>query len=85
MRKTYSHMAVAQANLLTDHHYDSEAEQTYRLAMEMSPSNQEAVYGLANLLNKSGRFDEARQLVTDFTQSYPGQKPPPQSTFTITR
>jgi tetratricopeptide (TPR) repeat protein len=85
VRKTYSHMAVAQANLMTDHHYDSEAEQTYRLAMEMEPSNPEAVYGLANLLNKSGRLDEARQLVDDFSQSHPDQKPPPQSAFIISR
>jgi tetratricopeptide repeat protein len=85
VRKTYSHMAAAQANLLADHHYDSEAEQTYRLAMEMEPSSQAAAYGLANLLNKAGRLDEARQLIHDFTQSHPDQKPPPESTFIITR
>jgi len=73
VRKTYSHMASAQANLLANHNYTAEAEQTYRLAMEMEPSNQEAVYSLAGLLNKTGRSDEARQLVDSFAREHPSQ------------
>jgi hypothetical protein len=77
VRKTYSHMASAQANLLANHNYTAEAEQTYRLAMEIEPSNQEAVYSLAGLLNTTGRSDEAHQLVDSFAREHPSQPGPP--------
>ncbi len=48
--KTYSHMVAAQANLLADHNYNGEAEQAYRLASQLSPSNPEAASGLAEIL-----------------------------------
>src|SRR5260370_26178555 len=41
-RKTYSHMADAQANLLAAHNYNSEAEQEYRLPMRPYPRNAES-------------------------------------------
>jgi tetratricopeptide (TPR) repeat protein len=77
VRKTYSHMASSQANLLAAHNYYEEAEQTYRLAMEMEPSNPEAAYSLAGLLAKTGRLDEARQVVDTFTRTHPEQTPLP--------
>ena len=83
VRKSYSHMAVAQANLLSSHGYSAEAEATYRIAMELEPSNPEAVYGLSTLLGQSGRLEEAQLLVNDYTRNHPDQAPPPQSTFTI--
>jgi predicted Zn-dependent protease len=83
VRKSYSHMAVAQANLLASHNYSAEAEATYRIAMELEPSNPEAVYGLSTLLGQSGRLDEAQLLVNDFARNHPDQAPPPQSTFTF--
>jgi predicted Zn-dependent protease len=83
VRKSYSHMAVAQANLLASHNYGAEAEATYRIAMELEPSNAEAVYGLSTLLGQSGRLDEAQLLVNDFSRNHPNQAPPPQSTFTF--
>jgi hypothetical protein len=82
VRRSYSHMAVAQANLLASHNYPAEAEATYRIAMELEPSSTEAVYGLSALLGQSGRLDEAQLLVNDFARSHPDQAPP-QSTFTI--
>ena len=83
VRKSYSHMAVAQANLLASHNYSAEAEATYRIAMELEPSNPEAVYGLSTLLGQSGRLDEAQLLVDDFARNHPDQAQPPQSTFTV--
>jgi tetratricopeptide (TPR) repeat protein len=72
-RKTYSHMADAQANLLAAHNYNSEAEQEYRVAMQLEPSNPEAVNALSDLLTRTGRADEARQLAENFQRSYPNQ------------
>jgi hypothetical protein len=77
VRKTYSHMASSQANLLAEHNYIDAAEQTYRIAMAMEPSNPEAVYALAGLLDKTGRTDEARQLLDSFSRNHPGQAAPP--------
>lgn len=73
VRKTYSKMADAQANLLLDHDYATQAEQTYRLAMALEPSSPEAVYALGNLLAKTGRADEAQQLVQTFQRNHPDQ------------
>jgi hypothetical protein len=77
VRKTYSHMAQSQANLLADHNYDAEAEQTYRLALQMEPDNSGAVYALANLLTQMGRLDEAHQVVENFTRNHPSQPAEP--------
>jgi hypothetical protein len=72
-RKTYSHMAWSEANLLADHNFTDQAEQAYRLAMQLEPSNPEAANALSELLAKHGRIDEARQLVEQFQRSYPDQ------------
>jgi len=77
VRKTYSHMASAQANLLASHDYTAEAEQTYRLAMAMEPGNSEPIYGLAGLLDKTEHGDEARQLLNNFFQTHPNITAPP--------
>lgn len=83
VRKSYSHMAVAQANLLANHGYSAEAEATYRIATELEPSNPEAVYGLSTLLGQSGRYEEAQLLVNDYARNHPDQASPPQSMFTF--
>jgi hypothetical protein len=70
-RKTYSKLISSQANLLADHHYSAEAEQAYRLAVQLEPSSPEAAYGLANILASTGRADEARQIVDSFQQRNP--------------
>jgi hypothetical protein len=71
VRKAYSKMAAAQAGLLADHHFNGEAEQTFRLAMELSPSSPEPVYRLGALLAEMGRKDEARLLLDAFAKSHP--------------
>ncbi len=76
-RLAYSKMATAQATLLADHQYSAEAEQAYRVAMQISPANPEAVYGLGQLLATTGRSDEARQLVADFESTHPSKDPSP--------
>ena len=74
-RLAYAKMAAAQAALLADHQYDAEAEQAYRVAVEISPASPEAVYGLGQLLATTGRADEARQLVADFESAHPSGIP----------
>ena len=72
--RTYSHDATAQANLLASHNYNAEAEQAYNFASQLSPSNLEAVSGLSEILAKSGRTDQARQLLDDFARKNPAQR-----------
>jgi tetratricopeptide (TPR) repeat protein len=72
--KTYSHMAVAQANLLAAHDYGAEAEEAYRVASRLWPGNPESVSNLSDLMFRTGRADEARQLVEDFARKYPDQR-----------
>jgi predicted Zn-dependent protease len=72
--KTYSHMAVAQANLLADHDYGAEAEEAYRVASRLWPGNPESVGNLSDLMFRTGRADEAWQLLEDFVRKYPDQR-----------
>ena len=51
--KSHSHDAVSAANLLAAHHFTGEAEQTYRLGMQLWPENPESVGGLADVLEDS--------------------------------
>ena len=62
-RQAYSKMAAAQGGLLAEHQFNTEAEQAYRLAIEMSPGNAEPVHRLGKLLADMGRKDEARDLI----------------------
>jgi cytochrome c-type biogenesis protein CcmH/NrfG len=72
--KSYSHDAVAAANLLTAHNFTQEAEQAYRVATQLWPENPESVGGLADLLAAGGRENEALQLLQDFTRQYPNAR-----------
>ena len=72
--KSYSHDTVAAANLLTEHHFSVEAEQAYRLATQLWPENPESVGGLADLLVRTGRENEARQLFEQFIREHPSQR-----------
>src|SRR5207302_7111920 len=69
--KTWSKLAVGQANLFVDRNYTAEAEQTYRLSVEMWPRNIESVSGLSDLLLRTGRAVDARRLVEDFARNNP--------------
>jgi predicted Zn-dependent protease len=80
-RKTYSKMISSQANLMADHNFTADAEQAYRLAAQIEPSSPEAAYGLANLLARGGRNEEAQQIITDFQRRNPDQNSGTPSTF----
>jgi tetratricopeptide (TPR) repeat protein len=71
---TYAHMATAQANLFVDRELYEQAEQTYRTAVAIWPGQLDTVTGLAGVLAKRGRGDEARQLLDDFARSHPKQR-----------
>jgi hypothetical protein len=71
--KSYSHDASAAANLLAAHNFNSQAEETYRLATQLWPGNPECVGGLANLLAANSRATEAQQLLNNFSKQYPDQ------------
>jgi hypothetical protein len=72
--KSYSHDAVAAANLLAAHSFTGEAEEGYRLAAQLWPENPEPVGHLADMLARGGRENEARQLFDEFTRQHPGQR-----------
>jgi hypothetical protein len=76
-RLAYAKMAAGQAALLADHQYAAEAEQAYRVAMQISPANPEVIYGLGQLLANTGRADEARQLVAEFERAHPTKEGAP--------
>ena len=56
---SFAVLAVSQGNLLADHKFSAEAEQAYRLATTLAPSNPEAVLNYANLLVDQKRPREA--------------------------
>ncbi len=58
-RREYSKMALAQANLLMDHNYPSEAEQAMRVASDICPTNPEVVFSFVNLLLGQNRMQDA--------------------------
>jgi len=72
--RSYSHDASAAANLLAAHNFESQAEETYRLATQLWPGNPECAGGLANLLAANGRGAEAKQLMDNFSKQYPDQR-----------
>jgi hypothetical protein len=72
--RSYSHDASSAANLLAAHDYNSQAEETYRLATQLWPGNPECVGGLASLLAATGRQAEAQQLMDNFSKQYPDQR-----------
>lgn len=73
-RSAYSKLMLAQANLFLDHNYPEQAEQTYRLANELSPDNSETVLKYVNLLTAQKRYEEARQVVATGLRLAPGNR-----------
>jgi hypothetical protein len=72
--KTYSHDANSSANLLAAHDFITEAEQAYRLSSQLWPGNPEAVGGLAGILARDGRGEEARLVLEQFSRKFPDQR-----------
>jgi tetratricopeptide (TPR) repeat protein len=71
--KSYSKLATGQANLFAERGFAESAEQTYRIALGIVPSNVDAVTGLAGLLERTGRAQDARTLVDQFARDFPKQ------------
>lgn len=69
--KAYSKLAMGQANLFAERGFFGAAEQTYRTALEMMPSYAEAAGALADMLQRTGRAEEARVLTDQFARKYP--------------
>ena len=82
--RSYSHDVDSTANLLAAHDFTAQAEQAYRLASQLWPGNPEPINGLAELLNRNGRGDEAAQLLNDFIAKYPDQRSTFQSRWSAT-
>jgi hypothetical protein len=69
----YSHDVNSSANLLAAHNFTTEAEEVYKLASQISPSNPEPIKGLAQLLAQTGQADQARAVLDAFARKYPDQ------------
>lgn len=72
--RAYSKLAIAQAGLLAAHNFNTEAEQTYRLATEMCPASPEAVFSYVNLLTSQQRFAEAVPVIETAVKAAPGNQ-----------
>jgi hypothetical protein len=72
--KSYSKLAMGQANLFADHQFSAEAEQAYRLSTQIWPGNFESVSGLSELLLRTGHAEEAQRLMDDFERRFPDKK-----------
>jgi hypothetical protein len=71
--KSFSKLAVGQANLFAEHGLSEQAEQTYRIALQMRGNNTDAVLGLVGLMERTGRTAEARTFMDQFARDYPKQ------------
>jgi len=58
-RKAWSKMVSAQAGLLQDRNFPAEAEQAFRIAIDLCPYSPEAVFRYVNLLVGQQRFEDA--------------------------
>ncbi len=71
--KTYSHDAVAAANLLANNNYSEAADQTYQTALDLWPDSVEAVATYARFLASQGQMDQANEVLNAFVPEDPGQ------------
>jgi len=67
-------MADAQANLLADHQFISQAEQAYAVAMQLSPSSPETVFSYINLLVNQKRIADAIQVAQNAVTAAPANQ-----------
>lgn len=72
--RSNSHNVVSAANLLAAHNFNAEAEQAYRLSMQLWPANPEPLGGLADILVADGRRDEAWQMIRNFEREHPDRR-----------
>lgn len=71
-RGAWSRMAAAQGNLFLAHEYTGEAEQTFRLAQQISPGTPQAVLPLVDLLARQNRPAEAIPVLERALEVAPG-------------
>jgi tetratricopeptide (TPR) repeat protein len=73
-RKAYSKMISAQAGLLLDQHFPSQAEQDFSIADGICPSSPEVVFRYVNLLADQKRFSDAIPIVERAMQADPSNQ-----------
>ncbi len=71
-RGAWSRMAAAQGNLFLAHEFTGEAEQTFRLAQQISPGTPQAVLPLVDLLARQNRPAEAIPVLERALEVAPG-------------
>jgi tetratricopeptide (TPR) repeat protein len=74
-RKAYSKLITSQAGLLVDHGLPSEAEQEFRLALQLTPESPEAVFRYMSLLMGQNRVADALPIVENAIKAAPDNQP----------
>ncbi len=72
--KTYSKMASAQAALFADHNLPAQAEQAFQIAMQIYPSNPEAINPYVALLVSENRITDAIQVAQKAVNAAPANQ-----------
>ena len=70
-RKAYSKLISSQAGLLADHGLPAEAEQEFRIALQITPDSPEAVFRYINLLLSQSRVADALPIVENAIKAAP--------------
>jgi hypothetical protein len=70
-RKAYSKLITSQAGLLIDHGLSAEAEQEFRVALQLTPDSPEAVFRYVNLLLSQNRVADALPVVETAIKAAP--------------
>ena len=73
--KSYSKLVSSQGGLFASHNFTAEAEQAFRLAVEICPYSPEAVFRLVNLLVEQHRIDDALPVVENAMKADPHYEP----------
>jgi len=70
-RYAYSKLISSQAGLLVDHGLPAEAEQEFRVALQLTPESPEAVFRYINLLMSQNRVADALPVVENAIKAAP--------------
>jgi len=70
-RKAYSKLITSQAGLLVDHGLPAEAEQEFRIALQITPDSPEAVFRYINMLMSQNRVADALPIVENAIKAAP--------------
>jgi tetratricopeptide (TPR) repeat protein len=70
-RYAYSKLITSQAGLLVDHGLSAEAEQEFRVALQLTPDSPEAVFRYINLLMSQNRVTDALPVVENAIKAAP--------------